>query len=130
VNWDRYKLLCDLPDVLSRWMLLQTVELLQQEPHSAAVAVLLEQTLRGEPLCKPVDHRGGPLTDMFRLSLTATDAAALLDAVTRASAAGRSTTGTAARGLGGFVEAWSELARCLLERASRDSEAGDARSFP
>ncbi len=111
-------------------MLEQTLELLEQEAQSEVARVFLEQTLGAEPLCKPADHRGGPLTDMFRLSLAATDAAAILDDVTRASAAGRRTTATAGRGLGGFVEAWSELARYLMERASQDSEAGDARSVP
>ena len=130
MDWDRYKSLCDMPDVLSRWMLEQTLELLEQEPRCRVSRAFLEQTLGGEPLSKPTDHRGGPLTDMFRLSLAATDAAAVLDAVTRASAAGRRTTATAGRGLGGFVEAWSELAHYLVERASRDSEAGDARSVP
>lgn len=130
MDWDSYKSLCDMPDVLSRWMLEQTVELLMQEPHSKASRLLLEQTLREEPLGKPADHRGGSLTDMFRIPLTATEAAAVLEAVARASVAGRRTTATAARGLGGFVEAWSELVHCLVERAFRDVEAGDARSVP
>ena len=34
----------------------------------------------------------------------------------------------AARGLGGFVEAWSELLHCLVERAAGDVEAGDVGS--
>ena len=111
-------------------MLVQTVELLMQEPGAEAPRLLLEQTLRAEPLRKPADHRGGPLTDMFRLSLTAAEAAAVAEVVARASDAGLTTTATAARGLGGFVEAWSELLHCLVERAARDVEAGDVGSVP
>lgn len=111
-------------------MLVQTVELLEQEPGAEASRLLLEQTLRAQPLGKPADHRGGPLTDMFRLPLTAAEAAAVVEAVARASAAGRTTTATAVRGLGGFVEAWSELLHWLVERASLDSEAGDAGTLP
>ena len=117
-----------MPDVLSRWMLVQTVELLMQEPGAEAPRLLLEQTLRAAPLRKPADHRGGPLTDMFRLPLTAADAAAVAEVVARASDAGRTTPATTARGLGGFVEAWSELLHCLVQRAAGDVEAGDVGS--
>ena len=40
-------------------MLVQTVELLMQDPGAEAPRLLLEQTLRAEPLTKPADHRGG-----------------------------------------------------------------------
>ncbi len=130
LDWDQYKSLCDMPDVLSRWMLLQTVELLAQEPGAEAPRLLLEQTLRAGPLPKPADHRGGPLTDMFRVPLTAAEAAVVAHVVARASDAGLTTHATAARGLGGFVEAWSELLLCLAERAAGDIEAEDAGSVP
>lgn len=111
-------------------MILQTVELLLHEPGAEGSRLVLQQTLGAEPLSKPPDHRGGPLTDMFPLPLTTAEAAAVAQAVTRASAAGRTTTGTAARGLGGFVEAWSDLLRYLGERGPGRVEAGDAGPVP
>jgi hypothetical protein len=116
VDWTDYKVLCDSPDVVSRWMLTQTLELLALEEGQDALHRALAAVLRASPLPKPADHRGGPATDMFRLDLTLEDAGAVAALVLRAAAAGRTTTGTAGRGLGGFAEAWHELAEHLRQR--------------
>ena len=104
MDWERYKQLCDQPNVFSRWMLQQTIELLGEGP----VADALAGAMRVPALEKPCDHRGGPATDMFVLELEAAARRAVLDLVVVAREAGTSTQATSGRGLGGFVEAWSE----------------------
>ena len=122
VDWADYKTLCDSPDVVSRWMLTQTLELLALEGGDDALHRALASALQSVPLPKPADHRGGPPTDMFRLELTLEDARSVASLVVKAADAGRVTSGTSERGLGGFAEAWEELVRHL--RQPRMSETG------
>lgn len=103
LDWDAYKRLCDTPDVISRWMLEQTAELLE-----GALRAELEATLSGPSLPKPDDHKGNAATDMFQLRLARQQVVAVHERVARAVVAGESTSGTRARGLGGFEEAWRE----------------------
>ncbi|MDH3644831.1 MAG: hypothetical protein OES38_22185 [Gammaproteobacteria bacterium] len=104
MDWDRYKLLCDQPNVVSRWMLEQTLELLAGEE----IAAVLQGALASRPLAKPTDHRGGEATDMFVLNLPPVQRATIFQFVSAAADAGRVTSKTTERGLGGFVEAWGE----------------------
>jgi len=117
MDWDRYKALCDSPDVCSRWLLEQTVELV--EP---ALAHRLRGDMQAGPLPKPDDHEGGGETDMFQMSLGLEEVRAVRRRVKQAAAAGLTTSGTQGRGLGGFVETWLDYER-FLERRSR----GDGR---
>ena len=66
MDWERYKALCDAPDVCSRWLLEQTLELLEAHP----AAERLRDAMAAEPVEKPPDHRGGAPTDMFVLNLS------------------------------------------------------------
>jgi len=121
VDWDRYKHECDSPGVFSRWMLEQTLELLQSAPRArcaihSEVGQVLSVTLAGKPLAKPADHRGGTLTDMFPVALTTSQTRAVLAIVREAAANNATTSATRARGLGGFVEAWSEYSQWLESR--------------
>lgn len=102
-DWASYKAACDRPDVLSRWMLTETASLLEPPLRQRLLETLTA------PLPKPPDHRGGTATDMFEVTLGAADARSVRRAVECAAAAGITTPRTAARGLGGFVEAWREL---------------------
>jgi len=111
LDWDRYKQLCDTPNVFSRWMLEQTGELLETD-----LALLIEQVLQDAPLPKPAEHRGGAATDMFVLTLTREDVSRICGFVTAAAQAGITTTATTGRGLGGFREAWDEYLRALEGR--------------
>ncbi len=119
MDWERYKVLCDSPPVCSRWLLEQTRELIQDQ----ALAAALQSVLAGDPVPKPVDHRGGPASDMFVTRFTRGQARALADAVERAQQRGRTTSATAQRGLGGFVEAWRELERFLESRERQTCSA-------
>jgi hypothetical protein len=110
MDWDRYKALCDRPDVLSRWLLEQTLELVDD----AALAGRLRRALAGAPVPRPPDHRGGPELDMLEPRLELADVEAVHRAVTAAAAAGRTTSATRGRGLGGFIEAWDEYRRWLI----------------
>jgi limonene-1,2-epoxide hydrolase len=112
MDWNAYKALCDAPMTFSRWMLAQSVELLDDHPR---VVAAIEQAMCGVPIEKPADHRGGAPTDMFELVLAVEDARTIQRLVRAAAAAGRTTSGTASRGMGGFAEAWLEYV-CHLER--------------
>ena len=113
MDWERYKALCDSPDVCSRWLLEQTLELVG-EP---ALAKRLRDHLQAGPLPKPDDHEGGSETDMFQMSLILSEVQALHQRVAQAAAAGSTTSGTRDRGLGGFVETWRDYERFLDRRA-------------
>lgn len=112
MDWESYKLLCDTPDVCSRWLVEQTLELLEDGPLRSRLKRLLE----GAPISKPADHRGGAATDMFRLVLTPEEAASVCRRVAEAALRGETTSATRNRGLGGFVEAWQEYQRYLACR--------------
>lgn len=104
MEWDRYKRLCDRPDVVSRWMLEQTLELVAG--HDVAAA--LRDAIASEPLTKPSDHRGAEATNMYMLDLTPAQRDDIVRLVRAARNARLATSKTTARGLGGFVEAWQE----------------------
>ena len=70
----------------------------------------LKAAMTTQPVTKPASHRGGRETDMFVLRLSAACRREAVRAVELAHASGRMTSATAARGLGGFVEAWREYA--------------------
>jgi len=101
VDWQRYKSLCDRPDVMSRWMLAETACLVP-----AALRPPLRAAMAQTPLPKPSDHKGGEQTDMFEVALQ-DSADAILAAVKAAEARGETTT--QGRSLGGFVAAWREF---------------------
>ena len=113
MDWDRYKALCDTPDVCSRWLLEQTLELLDDP----ALAQRVRDDMSKGALPKPEDHEGGDETDMFQMSLGLADVRALRERVEQAGARGETTTGTRGRGLGGFVETWREYERYLERRS-------------
>ncbi len=105
VDWSTYKARCDSPEVWSRWMLLQTLELLDDNP---GVGGTLRRALAAKPLAKPPGHKGGAPTDMFELWMSLAQAETVVDAVRRAVARQAETSATRGRGLGGFLEAWTE----------------------
>lgn len=117
MDWSSYKEACDRPRVVSRWLLEQTCELLDGDDAELGEALRAELG-GGHPLPKPDDHRGGPATDMFQLALEPERARRIRDRVAAATAAGRVTTQTAGRGLGGFLEAWSEYLRDVEDEQS------------
>jgi len=114
MDWNEYKRLCDSPPVFSRWMLEQSIELLQTEPR---LAVALGRVLADSAIEKPNDHRGDGKTDMFFVTLSVGEANDVVSAMRTAIEGGRTTVATRARGLGGFLEAWREYAN-YVERAN------------
>ena len=113
MDWERYKQLCDTPDVCSRWLLDQTLELLDDSPAAHRV----RQDLKNPPLEKPYDHDGGEETDMFRMSLSLPEVRSVRRRVEEAAARGTTTSATRGRGLGGFVETWREYEQYLERQA-------------
>jgi acetyl-CoA carboxylase biotin carboxyl carrier protein len=118
MDWPSYKRICDRPDVFSRWMLMQTRELL----IDGALVARLEQFMSQVPIEKPLDHRGNAETDMLVVSLELEELDAIRAAVAHAVSSGRRTEATRSRGLGGFVEAWDEYRRMLLRSPRAGSE--------
>ena len=113
MDWDEYKSRCDSPQVWSRWMLGQTLELLSGD---AELSAPLHRALAGEPIAKPPGHRGGDATDMFELRLDEAQAGAVVQRVRLAVERGAETAGTRGRGLGGFLEAWMEYRGFIAAR--------------
>ena len=101
MEWERYKALCDRPNVMSRWLLTETAALVCAELRQPLLAAMQQP-----PLPKPLDHKGGAETDMFELALDE-----FVDRILVAveSAAARGETTTQGRTLGGFASAWREL---------------------
>lgn len=120
MDWNDYKALCDSPQMFSRWMIEQSIELLNGSPH---LADRLLRVLRGESLDKPVDHRGGAVTDMFEVALVVDDARAIHRTVIDAVSVGRTTSGTKPRGLGGFAQAWGEYVVHVERERAKMSQA-------
>src|SRR5512144_112601 len=120
MDWNDYKALCDSPRTFSRWMLEQSIELLEDSPR---LVESLSRVLGGEPLDKPDDHRGGASTDMFEVELVVDDARAIHRTVVDAENVGRTTSGTKARGLGGFAAAWQEYVVYVEGEGARMSQA-------
>jgi hypothetical protein len=112
LDWERYKQICDTPAVFSRWMLEQSCELL-----SPALCARVDHAMVRGVLDKPAGHRGGTPTDMFVLTLTLEEVESILATILAAEAAGKTTSGTRDRGLGGFAAAWGEY-RDSLGRAA------------
>ena len=108
MDWNRYKARCHSPDVWSRWMLAQTLELVSAD---AGISGHLRRALAHSPLAKPLGHKGSAATDMFELHLNAAQADTVVAMVRRAVESGAETRDTRGRGLGGFLEAWLEYRR-------------------
>ncbi len=85
------------------------MELFQQLDEGELSQRLME-TLQAPPLATPADHRGPPATQMHHLELLPSQRVAALAAMQRAVSEGLTTSGTARRGLGGFIAAWQEYA--------------------
>lgn len=107
MDWDRYRELCDRGDVLSRWLLERTADLLRRDGEDA-LADWLEAHLEPAPLAKPEDHLGGPDTDFFRMTPDLARARRITDHVARA-AADPSRRLADGHGFGGVTEAWEEF---------------------
>jgi len=114
LDWDRYKQICDRPNVFSRWMLEQTRELVD-----ADLALRLAAVQDASPIEKPFDHQGGAATDMFALMLSDVEVERICLTIESAIAAGVTTSATRRRGLGGFREAWTEYLTGLVTGTAR-----------
>ena len=119
MDWASYKKLADTPGIWSRWMLEQTLELLQHpkllaqskvDPNAdyQGLVLQLQACLAQSPISKPPGYKGGCGLDMFRLQLEPMDTQVLLALVRQAIEMDVTTSGTIERGLGGFVAAWQE----------------------
>ena len=109
MDWADYKALCDRPDYFSFWMLSQSKELFEQMSQEELVA-RIQSALTKEPLPRPSDHHGPEATLMFLLDFSVAERERALACMTSAQANGLRTSATTDRGLGGFVEAWTEYA--------------------
>lgn len=112
MDWKCYKQRCDKPEMWSRWMLNETIALLGEQSH---LAQSLQEAMRQAPLVKPDDHRGGPATDMFELSLDGAEVGEIVAVVEQAIQ--RETKTSGGRSLGGFGEAWQEFQRQVIRNA-------------
>ena len=103
MDWPAYKALCERPDVMPRAMLDRTSALLPPR-----LAKALGAARAATPFPKPRDHKGDAATDMFEMTLSASDAGAILAAVEEAAARGQATRG--------LLAAWREAECYIAER--------------
>jgi hypothetical protein len=113
-----------MPEMWSRWMLNETIALLgeqvgEQSHLAQSLQESLQEAMRQAPLAKPDDHRGGPATDMFELSLDSAEVGEIVAVIEQAIQ--RETKTSGGRSLGGFGEAWQEFQR----QVSRNEEGSD-----
>jgi len=104
-TWEAYRQICERGDVLSRWMLERSIDLLLAAGEKQLVA-RLRDLLATAPVPKPPDHRAGAATDFFVLDLDLAAGERIRVVVAAAAAAGIRTS--EGRSLGGFSEAWQE----------------------
>jgi len=107
MQWPQYKEICKRPDYWSRWMIEQSIEILQRVDRTDLKAPLMA-ALVTEPVPTPDGHKGGAGLNMLRLSCPVRFRQAIVDAIVAARDEGIKTSGTQDRGLGGFEEAWRE----------------------
>ena len=111
IDWHQYRVLCDRPDVVSRWLLDQSAALLM-ETGEELLAGRLREALAAAPLGKPIDHKGGAATDFFVPQLSLAEVQAIATRV-RAMAEEPRRRLASGRGLGGMPEAWLEYCAWL-----------------
>ena len=99
MRWEVYKKRSDLPDVVYRWMIEQTVGLLDAGLRGRLLAELAEK-----PIPPPRGHLGDDRADMFVINDLSDVALEISDSVDRAVVAGRRTSATTINGVGRFGE--------------------------
>ncbi|MBX3705190.1 MAG: hypothetical protein KF911_01060 [Pseudomonadales bacterium] len=102
MDWPTYRQLCDRPEVLSRWLVEATLEVLGDEGPVDA----LRTVLAGVPLAKPDGFRGPPAADMFVTDLARADVLVIVAAIEQRIAAGAADLVRPA----GMLAAWREYA--------------------
>ena len=91
------------PKVLSRWLLTQTICVVEER-----VAAELRSVLEGQPLVKPNDHKGNTSLDMFETSLANKTVLDIYRTVEIAIKNGRMTEGMVVRDYRSILRAWQE----------------------
>ncbi len=113
MRWEVYKQRCDQPDVVSRWMIEQTAELLDAGLRERLLAELAEK-----PIPPPRGHLGDDRADMFVINDLSDVALEISDSVDRAVIAGRRTSATTIHGVGRFGEIWCSYAAYVKRMAN------------
>lgn len=108
MDWSSYKKVCDQPNVLSRWLLIQTSAVCSNELRQR-----IEAILAAVPLEKPEDHKGGAALDMFETYFSLAGVRAISVHVEAACSSGTQTTGDVVRDYQGILRAWQEYERML-----------------
>lgn len=112
MEWTEYKAACDRGDVLSRWLLLNTAELLEGVGRRALAAQLRAVPARAAALPRPADHRGSAEADFFVVTLELAVVREIHDRIAQLATDPKQRLATG-RGLGGMVEAWGEFVAWL-----------------
>ena len=103
MDWDTYKELSHSPEYFTRWALDRTT------PHlDDRLRELLSKHTAKQPLEKPVDHKGGPETDILRVDLDLDSVQSIVDALSNARAQEKIETGSFQRNLNGIINSWEE----------------------
>ena len=112
MRWEAYKKQCEQPDVLSRWVIEQTAELLDDDLRGRVLA-----ELAAEPLPRPSGHLGDSRADMFLLNDLGDVALAISAAVVHAVRGGRRTSAVTNLRMKRFVAVWNNYAAYVARLA-------------
>jgi len=105
MRWEAYKRQCEQPDVLSRWVIEQTAELLDDDLRGRVLA-----ELDAEPLPRPSGHVGDRRADMFLINDLGDVALSISVAVGQAVRGGRCTSAVTTLGVRRFDAVWRNYA--------------------
>ena len=105
MRWEAYKQQCEQRDVLSRWVIEQTAELLDDDLRGRVLA-----ELAAEPLPRPSGHVGDRRADMFLINDLGDVALAVSAAVGQAVRGGRCTSAATTLGVRRFDAVWRSYA--------------------
>lgn len=114
MDWPTYKRLSHETEYFTRVALIRTASYI--EPR---VATTLKRFTESTPLEKPVDHKGGPETDVFKIQLSQEDIATILADLENARARLKLEQGSSQPNLGPLIALWQEHADWLKVHADK-----------
>lgn len=103
MDWDTYKKLSHDPEYFTRWALDKTSHYVDDSIKS-----VLEAITQGTPLAKPIDHKGGIETDVFRINVVRAIALTIVDSLTQAATVEKIKGGSAQPNLSPLIRSWEE----------------------
>lgn len=110
MDWKTYAELSHEPCYFTRWALVNTQPYLE-----SAHVQFLQAAMLAEPLSKPLGHKGGAETDVFKLELSHQTTDSVLHSLECAIVQPSNESAQIQRKLRGLIQKWSEYKQFLSE---------------